>query len=261
MKKVWIVYLFFMFTCLSSVYAAGGITHMYLSQEAVKQLPDPTLRELLLENFDAYLVGSYYPDSGYISGTTHGEVSHWDPFIDAFAKYIKDTYPNPIKSNPRLIAFLFGCASHRVADEIIHRTFYPIVAEHDFKNDRNQAHGHGDAGIDLLLNLDRNLWTLAPLRWWVPVHDLLAIYERMKEPGITAHQIKWGNAALMIAGFTERLIALPSYPYLKLRMPWTAKHYFLHPVGGLEMITKKISLYQMDLWHQFKDTSLVKHPP
>ena len=55
-------------------------------------------------------------------------------------------YSDPVIQHPKLVAFLFGCAVHRVSDEIIHWTFYPISKDKDFNGDYNQAHQYGDVG-------------------------------------------------------------------------------------------------------------------
>ena len=231
-------------------YAGGGITHMFLAEESIQQLPDAKLRHLLLDNIDAYRVGAYYPDSGYISNNLYGEDSHWDPFIEAFADYINETYPNFMEQNPKLVAFLFGCAAHRVSDQIMHQTFYPVIRDKDFNGDGDTAHSYGDAGIDLLINADKNLWLAYPSTWWVPVKDLVNVYRRMGFDQYSADQIIWGNAVLSVTGYGERLISAPAYLFLQWKMPWTAAHYYDWPVGGITMDEKKVAEYQTRLWER-----------
>ena len=245
--------LFFSF----SVHAGGGLSHMYLAEEAITQLSDSTLRHVLLENKDAYLVGAHYPDSGFVPGTGYGEDSHWDPFIFTFADYIKEKYRYPELENPKLVAFLMGCASHRVSDEIIHFTFYPYVSEKDFNGNDFKAHKHGDIGIDMLVNIEKGRWRDHPKTWWVPVSDLLEVYHRMGLDQYTAEQITYGNSLLNIAGYLERVIALPTYPYLRWRMPWTAKNYYDWPQGGMLMDIEHIAKYQSNLWQRIKDAKSI----
>ena len=94
MKTHHLIALFILFSFFTTAHAGGGITHMFLAEESIQLLPDAKLRQLLLNNLDAYRVGAYYPDSGYVKGNTYGEDSHWDPFIFTFADYVKETYPN-----------------------------------------------------------------------------------------------------------------------------------------------------------------------
>ena len=161
MKKILISVCFFItLLCSPLTFAGGGIAHMLIAKEAIAKLPDPALRILLLTNLDAYLVGAYYPDSGFVAGNQYGEDSHWDTFIETFANYIKEKYKNPANENPKLVAFLFGCASHRVSDEVTHWVFYPLIKKHDFAKEtittRKVGGSYGDLGIDLLSTVDKN---------------------------------------------------------------------------------------------------------
>jgi Zinc dependent phospholipase C len=250
---------FFIFFIYSVSYAGGGVTHMLLAEETIKQLPEKQLRQLLHDNFEAYIVGAYYPDSGYIYGNHYGEDSHWDPFIYAFADYIKDKYPEPALQNPKLVAFLFGCATHRLSDEVMHSTFYHMTAKQDFNNDWNTAHQYGDAGIDLLIVVDKNQWLTHPVTWWIPVRDLIEIYRRMGKPEYTANQIIWGNSVTYLAGYGERLIAAPAYLYLQWRMPWTATHYYNWPEGGMLINEQQTAAYLTKLWGYLNNKSRAKH--
>ena len=236
-----------------SVYAGGGITHMFIAEESIPLIFDTKLRHVLEDNKEAYLVGAHYPDSGYVPGTGYGEDSHWDTFIFTFAEYIKEKYHNPVLENPKLVAFLMGCATHRVSDEIIHSIFYPHVAANDFSDNYDKAHRYGDVGIDLLLNIDKGRWRHHPDVWWVPVADLLEVYHRMGKDQYTADQIILGNSVLNMAGYLERAITIQSYPYLRLRMPWTAKHYYDWPEGGMLMDIKQVAEYQNNLWQRLTE--------
>ncbi len=241
-------------------YSGGGITHMFIAQQSIALLPDAKLRNLLLNNMNAYLVGADYPDSGYVSGAHYGEDSHWDNFIYTFADYIKEKYPHAIEENPNLIAFLFGCAVHRVSDEVMHWNFYHVISSYDFNGDGNQAHSYGDVGIDMLLNIDQNQWLKQPTTWWVPVNDLIAVYHRMGKNQYTAQEIIWGNSVLYFAGSAERLASPFAYPYFKWKMPWTAAHYQDWPSGGIHMDTEQVAAYQISLWKKLTDASLVSSP-
>ncbi|MFZ2314504.1 MAG: zinc dependent phospholipase C family protein [Gammaproteobacteria bacterium] len=250
MKKILITCLLWLW--IANVYAGGGMTHMLLAQETIKQLSSAELRHLLQDNMDAYLVGAYYPDSGYIAENSYGEDSHWDPFIHAFADYIKETYPDPAIQQPKLLAFLFGCAAHRVSDEILHHVFFNVMKDKDFHGDYDKAHQYGDVGIDLLINIEKNQWLTHPHTWWVPINDLLAVYQRMGLTQYTKQEITWGNTVIYLAGYGERLISPIVYPYLKWKMPWTAKHYEDWAESGLIANEQKVADYQMRLWLYLK---------
>ena len=269
MKKISLTFSFlflFLFTSafVGAAFAGGGITHMYIAQKAMRAIPDNHLRNLLLDNIDAYLAGAYYPDSGYVKGASYGEDSHWDPFIYTFADYLKEEYPDPSIQNPKLVAFLLGCAAHRVSDEIIHWTFYRASAKEDFKGDWEGAHQNGDVGIDAFLNIDQDQWLSNPTTWWVPVKDLLQVYHRMGKDQYKAEEIIWGNSAIFVAGFGERFVSPPLYLYYKWEMPWTYAHYTDWPAGGILADTQKVVEYQMNLWSRLQNGSTplltVTHP-
>jgi Zinc dependent phospholipase C len=252
MKKLLTCLGIFLFS-FSLAYAGGGMTHMFIAEGTIAKLPNEKLRHLLLDNLDAYLVGSYYPDSGYVKGTHHGTDSHGDAFIYAFTDHIKEKYSDPVIQHPKLVAFLFGCAVHRVSDEIIHFVFYMQAKDKDFNGDYNKAHEYSDTGIDLLLNIDKNQWMTHPNTWWVPVNDLLNVYHRLGKDQYTADQIRWGNTALFLAGYGERIISPFAYPYLRWKAPWTATHYYDWPQGGILMDEDKVAEYLMDLWDRLNN--------
>lgn len=250
MKKVILSSIFlFISLMLPTVFAGGGMTHMYIAEQVVSKLPDRQLRNLILDNLDAYLVGAYYPDSGYVKGNDYGEFSHWQPFMNAFIKHLKSQYQNPAVENPKLVAFLMGCSVHVKSDIVTHRTFYPVSAKEDFNGDTAAAHEYGDYGIDLLINIDKNEWLTHPRVWWVPVTDLLAIYQSMGEGShVDAKSIIRGNIAISLAGYGERLISPMAYPYLRWKMPWTAANYMTSKKGGVSEDEGEVIKYEMKIW-------------
>lgn len=242
MKKL----LYFLFLFLSTtLHAGGGLTHMFIAQASIEGIKNPTLKNILQNNLDSYLVGAYYPDSGYVKGAHYGEDSHWDPFIYAFADYIKETYPN--LTNPFLIAFLFGCAAHRESDEIIHWTFYPEVAKYDFEGDYQKAHHYADPGIDMFLNVDHVVNT--PQQWQVPIDDLLRVYHRMGKDEYTRKEIEWGTSVIHAANLSEKNMGKNVSHSLSKKMSWTAAHYFDWNEGGILMDIHKVADYQNTLWN------------
>jgi len=255
MRKYFFIIILSLF--YSFAYASANITHQFIARSVIPILPDKNLQNLLRNNLDAYLAGANYPDSGYVYGTHYGEDSHWDPFIYAFSDYIKEKYTYPELENPKLVAFLFGCATHRLSDDIVHGTFYPIMSLHDFSGDwlTDGTHSYGDIGIDLLLVIDKNQWFIGPSTWWVPVNDLVQVYRKMGKKEYTAKEITWGSSIIFLLDYIEPMIAAPLYPYLQLKMPWTAKHYYNWSEGGILMNEINTSKYMMDLWNQLHQKS------
>src|SRR3990167_4501307 len=91
------------FTFINVGYAGGGRTHIFMAQEAINKIPDKNLRLLLEDNLDAYLVGAYFPDSGYTKETYHGDAAHEKRFQYKFLEYIYEKYKNPVIENPKLV--------------------------------------------------------------------------------------------------------------------------------------------------------------
>jgi hypothetical protein len=255
-KKFFFIFIFSFFSSFAQ--ASSNITHEFIARAVIDILPDKNLQNLIRNNLDAYLTGTNYPDSGFVYGTHYGEDSHWDTFIYTFSDYIKEKYTYPELENPKLVAFLFGCAVHRLSDEVVHWTFYPIMSSHDFSGNwlTDGTHNYGYVGIDLLLIIDKNQWSTGPSTWWVPVNDLVLVYRKMGKNDYTAKEITWGNSVLFLVDYVEPIIAAPLYPYLKFRMPWTAAHYYDWPEGGIKTNEIKTSEYLMDLWGKLHDKKI-----
>lgn len=242
------VLLFIITCCVSfSVYACGGITHMLIATELVSQLQDTNLQNLIKNNMDAYLVGSNYPDTGYVTGATYGEDSHWEPFILAYIAYLRENYAHPEQQNPKLVAFLLGIASHSMSDIIFHGMLLNQIIAKDFNGHREGAHFESEYGIDVIITVEKSQWFNYPSDWWVPVNDLVAIYQKMGK-SYTADEINWGNSAYSLAGISERTDALADYPIEKLKMPWTYQNYYTAPQGGIIMTEHLTALYVQSIW-------------
>ncbi|XP_041422256.1 phosphatidylinositol-glycan-specific phospholipase D-like isoform X1 [Xenopus laevis] len=144
-------------------------------------------RELLQKHPEAYQAGSVYPDAFYQGiceqGKCHevSEDSHWTPFLKTSINYIREVYPQPWdKSAQRLVAFLFGIASHMVSDVSWHslnidQGFLKAMGEVDFYGSYAEAHQTGDFGGDVLSRYELNFDYLEA-KWYIPVKDLFNIY-------------------------------------------------------------------------------------
>lgn len=254
MKKILAVMLILPSILFSCAYAGGGRTHMYIAQQAIKHIPDKTLRNLLEDNIDAYMVGAYYPDSGYTDVSHHGDVSHSRAFHRALADVIRGKYSDPVHQKPRLVAFLIGTAAHAAGDDDMHYVLYPEMRQHDFKKeDDSKVHMYGDVGIDLLVTVDKSRWSSPPTEWWLPLSDIMAAYKKLGHDDITETQVIEGNKVISIAGLEENIIALPAYPYLWWKMPWTTKNYDKAERGGLFVAEQKVATYEMQLWQYLNE--------
>ncbi|KAJ1204292.1 hypothetical protein NDU88_008073, partial [Pleurodeles waltl] len=113
-------------------------------------------KQLILKHQDAYQAGSVYPDAFYPSICKEGryhdvsEDTHWAPFLNTSVNYIRSNYPQPWgEDTEKLVAFLFGIASHMVADVSWHslgieQGFLRTMGSIDFHGSYADAHSVGD---------------------------------------------------------------------------------------------------------------------
>ncbi|XP_029446629.1 phosphatidylinositol-glycan-specific phospholipase D [Rhinatrema bivittatum] len=178
--------------CLRTV-PCGLSTHIEIAHRALEFFSQRDegrvdYRELLLKHQDAYQAGSVYPDAFYPGLCKNGiyhevsEDTHWAPFLNTSIHYIRKNYPQPWEEDTeRLVAFLFGIASHMVADVSWHslgieQGFLRTMAAIDFQGSYPEAHSTGDFGGDVLSQFELDFHYLAK-EWYLPVQDLMKIYE------------------------------------------------------------------------------------
>lgn len=236
------------FCLFTSCYGAGSITHMFIAEETAMTLPDKQLKNLILNNMDAYLVGSNFPDTGYIQGTSYGLDSHLEIFINTFITYLHEQYSFPEQQNPKLVAFLLGCATHQTVDQLFHGVFINKISAEDFKGDWQKAHRASERNLDFLINIDKNQWLVRPHIWWIPLHDLLAVYRKMGKKQYSMQEVLWGNAVYSLNGINERVLSIAGYFYAQRETPWLAKHYYDSP-QGLLFAEQLSSNYLLEVWH------------
>uniref|UniRef100_A0A8B9SEM8 Phosphatidylinositol-glycan-specific phospholipase D n=1 Tax=Apteryx owenii TaxID=8824 RepID=A0A8B9SEM8_APTOW len=160
--KIWSVLLVALYNFCQRCVPSGISTHVEIAHRALEFFSKPegnvNYRQLLLNHQDAFQAGSIYPDAFYPSicksGIFHdvSEDTHWSPFLTASIHYIRRNYPQPWeKATEKLVAFLFGIASHMVADVSWHslgidQGFLKAMGEIDFHGSYSEAHNVGDFG-------------------------------------------------------------------------------------------------------------------
>ncbi|EKD76918.1 MAG: hypothetical protein ACD_42C00534G0006 [uncultured bacterium] len=224
-------------------FALGDLAHNYVAEGAATEIQtsstDDALKSVLTTYRNDYLVGSDYPDTGYIHGFNYGEDSHWPYFVNAFSDYLKQSCSNPTSASAQthcdqMTAFLLGVATHVRSDIVSHWTYYNFVALHDFGSSDHdaweKAHSAMDPASDFYVIVRKGIYD-HPVVWWVPVNDLVTIYATMKKNNIitdvvTADEIIQANAIYYVAtGLSEDTIAYPAYTYDTLyHIPWGIAH-------------------------------------
>uniref|UniRef100_A0A287B650 Phosphatidylinositol-glycan-specific phospholipase D n=2 Tax=Sus scrofa TaxID=9823 RepID=A0A287B650_PIG len=188
-------------------------------------------RTLLLEHQDAYQAGTVFPDSFYPSICERGqfhdvsERTHWTPFLNASVHYIRENYPLPWdKDTEKLVAFLFGIASHMVADI----SWHGLGIEQGFLRTMAAVRG------DVLSQFEFNFNYLAR-HWYVPVEDLLEIYKKLYgQSVITKNAIVDCSYLQFLEMYGEMLAISKLYPTFSLKSPFLVEQFQEYFLGGLD---------------------------
>uniref|UniRef100_A0A8B9F5L9 Phosphatidylinositol-glycan-specific phospholipase D n=1 Tax=Amazona collaria TaxID=241587 RepID=A0A8B9F5L9_9PSIT len=202
---------------------------------------------LLLNHQDAFQAGSIYPDAFYPSicksGIFHdvSEDTHWTPFLNASIHYIRRNYPQPWEvATEKLVAFLFGIASHMVAD----------VSWHSLGIDQGFLKAMGEViwfvglcgvffilpstGGDVLSQFELDFSYLA-LNWYVPVKDLAAIYKEFYgREIITESTIIDCTYLLFLELHGERLVVGKLFPSYASKSPFLVEKFHEYFLGGVD---------------------------
>uniref|UniRef100_A0A669P7X4 Phosphatidylinositol-glycan-specific phospholipase D n=1 Tax=Phasianus colchicus TaxID=9054 RepID=A0A669P7X4_PHACC len=199
-------------------------------------------RQLLLNHQDAFQAGSIYPDAFYPPICKRGiyhdvsEDTHWSPFLKASIHYIRRNYPQPWgEATEKLVAFLFGVASHMVADVSWHslgidQGFLKAMGEVDFHGSYSEAHSVGDFG-----DVEKLLQYLSLVLRYVPVKDLASIYKEFYgREIITEGTITDCTYLLFLELHGERLAVAKLFPTYASKSPFLVEKFHEYFLGGVD---------------------------
>ncbi|XP_053827035.1 phosphatidylinositol-glycan-specific phospholipase D isoform X2 [Vidua macroura] len=248
--KIWSVSLIILYHFCQRCIPCGISTHVEIAHRAleffIKHEGSVNYRQLLLNHQDAFQAGSIYPDAFYPPICKHGmfhdvsEDTHWSPFLKASIDYIRRNYPQPWEeATEKLVAFLFGIASHMVADVSWHslgidQGFLKAMGEIDFHGSYSEAHSVGDFGGDVVSQFELDFSYLAS-SWYVPVKDLAAIYKEFygKEI-ITESTIAECTYLLFFELHGERLLVGKLFPTFASKSPFLVEKFHEYFLGGVD---------------------------
>ncbi|KFQ72995.1 Phosphatidylinositol-glycan-specific phospholipase D [Phoenicopterus ruber ruber] len=248
--KTWSVLLVVLCHFCQRCIPCGISTHVEIAHRAleffVKREGNVNYRQLLLNHQDAFQAGSIYPDAFYPSicksGVFHdvSEDTHWSPFLSASIHYIRRNYPQPWEeATEKLVAFLFGIASHMVSDVSWHslgidQGFLKAMGEIDFRGSYSEAHSVGDFGGDVLSQFELDFSYLAS-NWYVPVKDLAAIYKEFYgREVITESTITDCTYLLFLELHGERLAVAKLFPTYASKSPFLVEKFHEYFLGGVD---------------------------
>ncbi|KAM6413104.1 phosphatidylinositol-glycan-specific phospholipase D [Pluvialis apricaria] len=248
--KIWSVLLVILYHFCQKCIPSGISTHVEIAHRAleffIKREGNVNYRQLLLKHQDAFQAGSIYPDAFYPSicksGIFHdvSEDTHWSPFLSVSIHYIRRNYPQPWEeATEKLVAFLFGIASHMVADVSWHslgidQGFLKAMGEIDFHGSYSEAHNVGDFGGDVLSQFELDFSYLAS-NWYVPVKDLAAIYKEFYgREIITESTITDCTYLLFLELHGERLAVAKLFPTYASKSPFLVEKFHEYFLGGVD---------------------------
>ncbi|XP_074002601.1 phosphatidylinositol-glycan-specific phospholipase D isoform X2 [Numenius arquata] len=248
--KIWCALVVILYHFCQRCIPSGISTHVEIAHRAleffIKREGNVNYRQLLLNHQDAFQAGSIYPDAFYPSicksGIFHdvSEDTHWSPFLSASIDYIRRNYPQPWEeATEKLVAFLFGIASHMVADVSWHslgidQGFLKAMGEIDFHGSYSEAHNVGDFGGDVVSQFELDFSYLAS-NWYVPVKDLAAIYKEFYgREVITESTITDCTYLLFLELHGERLAVAKLFPTYASKSPFLVEKFHEYFLGGVD---------------------------
>ena len=239
---------------LSAPAAANGqTTHVWITREALRLLPDGELKTLLVDNEDALVHGTMFPDGGYPLGHPYGEAAHWEPFQDRYRAWIADHHSPPYDDEAaRHVAFYMGLGSHGMADQHFDACYLRWSQTH-YDADAGWAAGESmDEATDFQWAALTGAQELPPR--WLPDTVLVTLFadhgievdtatlgrgQGLLEAAITLVGIGGGNPEL-VAGYQEAF-------------PWATAHLEDEAVPGIPAYeAARVALYWQELWDRLQ---------
>lgn len=238
--------------------AAHGLWgHIHVTGWAVENMPDDELRAFLLEPevFNALISGATFTDTGYAidepASRAYAEHTHWEPFVEDYVEWMRENDPPPwddLESRKR-VAFLMGCASHGLQDELFDSLFLYQVEEHD-----GGGQDVADPGTDGFLALDGQLRMFPDVE--IPMELVLGLYEVLDED-VTEDVIN--DAVELVTGvyineeFGTVVAQQLGEQYQDL-IPWTREHYLDADIPGSHHAEVYPTMaYQQALWRRLHE--------
>ncbi len=248
--------------------AAHGLHgHIHVTGWAIENLPEGELKDIFADEdvFYAALAGAMFPDTGYAldrpAARDYAEHSHWEPFIEDFIEYMLATYGPDYdsKHEKMMVAFLLGCASHGLQDEIFDSLFVYETEERD-----GRGQDLTDPGTDGFLVQD-GWFRLLPEDFF-PVDELLPLYASVNsqiDASLIQEHIRTVRNAYVNDLLGTRVAAGFGARY-RPQIPWAAAHYLDMDVPGSLASEIEPTMYHMQaLWDRlhgrFDESGLVVH--
>lgn len=236
----------------SSAFANGLTTHVWISLEARRHLPEGPLRDLVMREdlADALVSGTIFPDGGYAIGDGYGELAHWEPFQLGYLEWIAARYAPPWSAEAEgHIAFLLGLASHGMADQVFDSLYLTRAQRYDAESDWRR---HSvDEATDVVFA--SHVGAQPVPRRWLPVDQLQAVLEegaghRVDEMTMVRGHSLASFAVAIVGMLGEDPEAVRAY---RAQFPWATTH-LLDPSipGSPPNEARVVARYWEHLWER-----------
>ena len=242
--------------------ANGGNSHAWITFHAIDHLPDGHLKELLTrpELRQMLVNGAVFPDGGYVVDDDYGEMAHWEPFIEAYLGWMRDSLDPPFNRGEPAehVAFLMGIASHGMADQVFDSTFMDAARIHDAAGWSDELLDSFDTATDVLLVADTGANYLDTLPW-VPAAEMSALYLDAFGYEVSANVLDSTQELLhrFVLNYAVSSAADPAdvQRYAE-QYPWAAEH-LMEPseVGSPPCEGEVVADYFLAIWDRLHDVS------
>jgi zinc dependent phospholipase C len=211
--------------------AANGVnTHIWITLQAVDLLPDGELRRMLQrpELQRALINGAAFPDGGYVVNDAYGETAHWEPFIQAYIAWIRESYDTPLNYGEAAeqVAFLMGIASHGMADQTFDMTFVEVARREDAEDWSDTLLDSHDTATDVMLVADTGANIV--LDPWLPADDLATVFATGVDYPVDPATLRQGqdllNRIVVVYGRDTGLNNPTRTQRYREQYPWTSEH-------------------------------------
>jgi len=243
--------------------ANGQTTHLWITEHALDLLPDGDLGDLLRrsELRDPLLNGTMFPDGGYAIGDDYGELAHWEPFQQAYLRWIRSSFEPPWNQGEAAshVAFLMGLASHGMADEVFDSLF--MERSRCYDSGWETGTSHLDTASDVLFAAAVG-GVVAPASW-LPTDVLLALFQEELGYFVGVETVEEGHERLFLAlAFTEWARTdqerLDSFA---VEYAWSAEHLLDEAIpGSPPRESEVVAAYWQDLWWRLHAPELWEEP-
>ena len=232
------------------------VSHAYITRMAIEKIKNPELKNILLDNIDAFIYGSWFTDTYQY---TDKRIPNLNPHIlqvhnNAFIPYLQKPGVKIQENYQQLVAFYLGTIAHAIED---------FWLDYNLYNYPKNVQGDKMTGdvYNGVINIKKHKYLTLQVKREMPVKDLFAIY---KEAGL----LEEGYSNL--ESFSEMMNTWSNEQYLMLRAlkllsflasnqisnisPWTAAN-FIDAPGGMRDCADKVAKLVEASWKRVEGES------